>query len=1392
MALNWRDIKTFNNSQNNAFEELVCQLARAEDITGKESFYRVAAPDGGVEAYCVLNNGQEVGWQAKYFDSMGTSQWSQLTESFKTALRTHPNLTTYVVCIPLDRQDPRREDQSWFMDNWNQKVKIWKEYAKREGQDIEFEYWGSSELVDRLSREENSGKRYFWFSQEEFSDNWFRTNTNDSINNLGPRYTAELNIELDIAKNFDSISRNIEFRTDANQRLHQFILEVQKKFNSIVRHNNDVNNEFYCSIENIKNEFSQTQDMELGNINIDSLVIELEKLEELFYGFVRNEDDIHIKESGENLRYFAGEANTAIHSFLNFVRSPKLLLANNPTTLILGNAGVGKSHLLADIATNKLLGSGHCIFLLGQHFSSEEAPWTQILRNLLRLDCNERQLLGALNAKAEADGERLLFIIDAINEGAGNLFWKRHINSFVTIFEDYPWVGLVMSLRSSYKPLLITTEIDSNEKVFEFTHSGFKGFEYQASSTFFSHYKIEQPSIPLLKAEFSNPLFLKLFCEGLNRKGLSKIPRGYQGITSIINFFIDSVDEKLSTPSNFNYPSGQNVVYDVLCNIIKYKLESEQFDISYRKAYELADQELSKYSNERRFLDALISEGVLSKNLFWKGDGEYEERIYLAYERFGDHLTTAFLLDKELSVNNLDSILKEGGKLHQFVSDSYEHQGIVEALSIQLPERTGKDLYELVEDGLKDDLSIINAFVYSLIWRDTSTIGEHSRDYVNEFVLKYVDSFDKFFQMVYSVAAEPDHYFNANTLHNYLYKLSLADIDQIWTTYLHDQNYESSAVLRLINWAALEEDKSYISDEAILLAAKALAWIFTSTNILLRDKATKALVRLLENRISTINKLLTEFIGVNDPYVYERVFAASYGAVLRSTELEGLGDLAGNIVENIFEVDEVYPNVLVRDYARNIVEYSIFQGQSNLEDESVIRPPYKSAFPSEFPTDAEIDHYKVNSESDGFKDYYWAQNSILSSMVTEYGRGVGGYGDFGRYTFQSRLYDWSDFNPNDLSNYACKLIFGEYGYDVEKHGEFDRQATSRGRSKNKTERIGKKYQWLALYEILARLADNHKVKVRHNGDDQEAWYCGPWDPFLRNIDPTVVNYSGQLQYKQLSMYEPYKYRNWIGDPEKWLANDQETPEVLGLVTLSDQEGEPWLVLENHYEWDQPLDLGQDKSNSERKNIWYWVKSYLVKKSEIDELTTWLSNKSLMGRWFPEGHDTYQVYSREFYWSAAYEYFNSPYFGGYEWKDISAPGRYSKNKPDIKVLPTAESYAWESGSDYLGMPSHMLPRRQMYSGMGLRYSRLPGEWLDENDKIACFDSTLGIDQGHGLVIRKDILESFLFENDLALMWTSLGEKNIFNGHDRYGKCLELSGVYVLDEGEVRGSTTPFFI
>ena len=1396
MTLRWQDIKSFNNSQNNAFEELVCQLAREEDIENKKEFYRVAAPDGGVEAYCVLENGDEYGWQAKYFSSMGNSQWNQLKESFETALRTHPRLKKYFICIPVDRQDPRRDKQTWFMDRWNEKVQEWVTYAKAQGRDVCFEYWGSSELIHRLSEEKHAGRKLFWFSQDDFSNGWFENHVNTSIENLGKRYTPELNVELEIAKNFDSISKNDSFRKIVNDNFHEFILKVNKVLGHLTGfETRDVVDLLSGAIDNIKYQFSLSQKKEIIQIDIDSLERDINTIRDSLsnYESQLNKKPDGKKESHDYIKHHINEAWRVIYDFSDFIQSPILKLSNSPIALLSGPAGIGKSHLLADISLNRIKAKKPCVLLLGQHFTSEESPWTQILNNLLRLDCNEKQFLGALNAKAEAQGERLLFFIDAINEGRGKYFWADHINGFINEFNNYPWIGLVLSIRSSYEKLLIPEHLVSNQKVIRLTHSGFNNIEDHASNFFFAQYCIEQPSVPILNPEFSNPLFLKLFCEGLNRSGLTKIPKGYGGISSIIDFFINSINEKLSNPNYFDYPSSQNIIKNVIDEFIAYKLEQGLENVPYEKAFEIADNILSRFSSKRRFLDALISEGVLSKNLFWKGNEEYEEGVYLAYERFDDHLTVSYLLDEHLANDVLQNIFKKNGGLYHYIDASHANQGILEALSIQIPERTDKELYELLDDEHKDYPSIINSFIYSLIWRAPETIQDKTVEYVNKYVLRYEETFNQFFQMVYSVSSDPEHYYNADRLHKYLMQFSLADRDEIWTTYLHNQHHQGTSMFRLLDWARLEEDKLYLSSQSRLLAAKALAWIFTSTNISFRDSATKALVVLLENSISTITDLLSEFERVNDPYVYERVFAAAYGAVLRSNELEGLDNLSKYIVKTLFEAKLVYPNVLVRDYARNIVEYAIFKECILLEDASIIRPPYRSSFPSTFPTNDEIDFFKYDYNSENFKNYYWGQNSILSSMVTEYGRGICSYGDFGRYTFQSALHSWGAFDPNDLSNYACKLIFEEYGYDVEKHGKFDRHASSGDRHRNNTERIGKKYQWIALYEVLARLSDNHKMideSTRWGDDKQYVWYQGPWDPFVRNIDPTVIHFPSKEAGSHPTIANQCNYNDWEYANEDWLISDNILPQPAHIISLADSNTDEWLVLENHLSWEESVPLGEDKFDYPRKYLWYQIRSYLVKDEEAEKLIKWLTTQHFMGPWFPESHDRYQVFSREYYWSPAYQYFDKPYYGGYDWERV-----YEKEDRDnviAHVLPTAEGHIWESGADYENQPSYLSPRKYMFLGMNLQYSKNIGEWLNENGQVVCFDPSVKDRGSSVLIVKKDSFQKFLQENKLTIFWTCLGEKNIYGtsfSGKHYSQWLELSGVYTLKNGSLEGEIRP---
>ncbi len=53
------------------------------------------------------------------------------------------------------------------------------------------------------------------------------------------------------------------------------------------------------------------------------------------------------------------------------------------------------------------------------------------------------------------------------------------------------------------------------------------------------------------------------------------------------------------------------------------------------------------------------------------------------------------------------------------------------------------------------------------------------------------------------------------------------------------------------------------------------------------------------------------------------------------------------------------------------------------------------------------------------------------------------------------------------------------------------------------ERIGKKYQWIAYHELLARLSDNVHWIDRGYSDIEDYEYFGPWQMNDRNIDPTV-------------------------------------------------------------------------------------------------------------------------------------------------------------------------------------------------------------------------------------------------------------------------------------------------
>ncbi|HVX27894.1 MAG TPA: ATP-binding protein, partial [Parafilimonas sp.] len=943
MNIDWLKLRPFNGDIKNGFEELVCQLARTENIKDKKQFVRVAAPDGGVEAYCILTNGKEYGWQAKFFSSMEDAQWKQIDKSFKTAFDKHPNLVKYYICIPLDRQEPRIDKQMWFMDKWNEKVTEWKEFAQTNGRIIEFEYWGNSELFDRLSKPENEGKLYYWFGQEELSDNWFAQKLEESIQNLGERYTPEINFDLPIAKVFEGLSRDEFFE-------QQFILlldDLLRKYNQAVTHVklekvNESIQKIDALIIQFRKLYEQIDFDEISVIDSQSLSLVLESCDKIIDSVVYKlyELDSEEKKKQKEKSEYVSDANNygweiqdfrklsnSISEFINFLDGFAVNLSNNPFLILTGEAGIGKSHLLADVAEKRTARKQFTMLLLGQQFSTTEDPWTQI-EKLLQIDCKRDTFLSALNSKAESANSRVLIFIDAINEGQGKIIWINHIASFIVAVKRFPNIGVVFSLRTSYEKLLIPDIIKEKKQAIKITHYGFANYEYEASKLFFESYGIKQPGIPLLHPEFTNPLFLKLFCKGLSTRGLHEIPDGYEGISTILNFFLEAINEKIST--KHNQPTNLQIVQKVIKQIAGKIVDTNNSYMKYDEAFDFITnmKEAKSIIDKSQFFQDLISEGLLTENYHWKDSHNHFETVYISYERFSDHLVCSNLLENYLNKENPTESFKAGSRLNKLIVDNHTinyNQGIIEALSIQLPEMADVELFEAAPQISKNK-TIAFAFLDSIIWRKKDTLHKKLVRYINEIVIKELGLNDYFLNTVLLVTSNPNHLFNSDFLHHHLMQFSMADRDEWWTQFIH-KDYpgypdEVSPIKRMIDWSWTNDKREHISHESIRLLCQTMIWLLTSCNRTLRDAATKAIICLLEERIDILMQLIQTFEQVNDPYVRQRLYAVAYGSAIRTTDTKLLKSLADLVFQKVFDVDEVFPDILLRDYAKGIIEFA--------------------------------------------------------------------------------------------------------------------------------------------------------------------------------------------------------------------------------------------------------------------------------------------------------------------------------------------------------------------------------------------------------------------------------------------------------------------------------------
>lgn len=395
--------------------------------------------------------------------------------------------------------------------------------------------------------------------------------------------------------------------------------------------------------------------------------------------------------------------------------------------------------------------------------------------------------------------------------------------------------------------------------------------------------------------------------------------------------------------------------------------------------------------------------------------------------------------------------------------------------------------------------------------------------------------------------------------------------------------------MRLAKWA-FRSGPASANEEMIRLALTSYGWLFTSTNVRLRDHATKAATELLLLWPAAHEAFLARFADVDDVYVVERVLAAMAGACLRDPSPARLGPFAGSIWRHVFSKEKLPTHLLLLDYARLIVELAADRGVLPPScDLTRCRPPYGSAAPRFGLTEG-----AVEAQCKAVGD-----RSIFSSVA-------GWSGDFGDYIVKGRIRAFTsarrtrerplrheeafaqfkaDFcasdeyrstllsileltipEPPDDADNDDDIGQGNPWTDMRQQAEAEllRRLGARGRRRYQSdarpflngrkgwpgggelglidqkqarlwiarraiqlgwtgklfpndygggdgstrskavERIGKKYQWIAYHELMARLADNYWLAPEWGAEPTRA-YDTPIDlPFTRDLDPTVL------------------------------------------------------------------------------------------------------------------------------------------------------------------------------------------------------------------------------------------------------------------------------------------------
>lgn len=1421
--ITWEQFITSNNDVRGVrykFEDLSRQLFIYEFLSNNNNHkYVHSNPNNpGIESEPILDevNNKYIGYQAKFFEV--NVDYAQIKESAQKAIKHYSGKLDriYLFCNkPITTTCESYKEIEKMLNDVN----------------IDLELITDTTILDLVRKYPILGEYYF--NDHNISHKWFVQRASVISDILGERFNTDFNVDTEASKYLSIFLQDQKALDYYNTKkifliekikslkwklgdlykyacgLAEFIIglpdltyddlgKVVEWHGLITEHFKDTLKEIEIKIYDNREEYEKIKDTDKRKkVELESNLQKLYELKELFFHF--EIPDIE----------------------------QKLLLKK--ILIVDGQAGIGKTQLFAN-ETKSLLDLGrNALMIIGSDCLSNGNIFEQLQSNL-RLDFKFEKLIDILDIIGEKNGEIVPILIDALNESWYPRLWKNVLPILNKKISEKQYVRLAISFRTEYQNLILPDGFLCEDNVVKIRHNGFKENSIEATRKFLSYYGIPFSPLYMLNSNIENPLFLTLYCKTY-RGDEVRLPELYERLLETAN---DKLHMKLKKAiETAGYEPMDNIVQPIIEAISKETLSTG------KRYFEKSELEsLSVWQSlglrPRPFITQLVKENILH-------DYEYNDKtyVYFSFDQMNDYF----------SAKTVFSMLQTEGEIRQYVKENvlcvsdgkiknFEKESLFIHICALYAEKFGKeciDIIDLINDKY-DKMNLFKAYIESFEWRDKINMSlDELLESCNNLGLNPSILWNAFINN----STKDEHLLNADNLNKVLKGYSIAQRDYFWTIFINDKYSDENRLVQLINIFNSGEEFIISTDKQIRLLLILFSWILTSSNRKLRDITSKAMIEILKNHFKYAEYLLKLFSDVNDPYVIQRLYGIAFGACVKRNEenKDIFKSLTCFVFEEIFDKDIIYPDILLRDYARLIIERYMFEYPNDFLDYELnkIKPQYKSI---PIPDIEDQKYLEKNFEGGMFL--------LQCSMRFE---GMGVYGDFGRYVFQRAVKNF-DVDNYKVFNYALYYILNELGYDEELFGEYDSYTDKfilDRHSTIKIERIGKKYQWIAMYNILARISDYSPMKNCYSMENEIISYDGPWEPYVRDFDPTLNEYNlvcDEAPYfqkvddhiekvvkenKHIVNDTKFNEDEWIASHTTFFEYQKED------LLLTDSNKNQWIVLSKRV--NTGIDTVVNKWLRECNGLYgYFVSDEqlaMLKEYANKEINLFNNDIDIM-----EVPKTYATYNREYPWSSGskslienqwkkieirtcekkqvsitvevpqlfeYDGFLDEYIEQENTdEDSKSNVDFSEslklptvNKEFIREEPitidlglalnTTQELLWEEEFDASQEEAILLshPCSEIINTLKLYQMKCDGYYYDENRELIAFDTDL-TNQNAGLIIRKEALDKFLCIKKLHLVWLINASKEIHDKSLNIIKYKDWTGVLEYTNDSIQGS------